>query len=50
MTANDRKREELKQKLDTLSGIRKEYQMSFDLYLRLRQSIHHHHLKDNKDT
>lgn len=24
--------------------------MNFDLYLRLRQSIHHHHLKDKKDN
>ncbi len=50
MTVNDRKQEELKQKLNILSGVRKEYEMSFDLYLRLRQSIHHHHLKDHKDT
>ena len=49
ISANDRKHAALKEKLDILSNIRKDYGMNFDLYLRLRQSIHQHHLKDEKD-
>ena len=50
ISANDRKQATLKDKLDILQGIRKDYGMNFDLYLRLRQSIHHHVLKDKKDN
>lgn len=50
MTANDQRQTLLKQKLNILQHIRKDYEMSFELYLRLRQTIHHLHLNDNKDN
>ena len=50
ISANDKKQARLKEKLDILFRIRKEYGMNFELYLRLRQSIHHHVLKDKRDN
>ena len=50
ISANNKKQARLKDKLDILFRIRKEYGMNFELYLRLRQSIHHHVLKDQRDN
>ncbi len=36
ISANDKKQARLKEKLDTLAKIRKEYGMDFEMYVRLR--------------
>lgn len=45
----DSKAAKLKANLDTLNNIRSEYDMSFDLYWKLKQSLYYDHSKDMTD-
>ena len=45
----DSKAAKLKAKLDILNAIREEYDMSFELYWKLKQSLYYDHSKDMTD-
>ena len=49
MTASDKRQQLLRAKLSTLSRVRDEYNLNFELYWRLRQALHYDHSMDMTD-
>lgn len=49
ITTLDSKMAKLKEKLNTLNNIRSEYDMDFELYWKLKQSLYYDHSKDMTD-
>lgn len=49
ITASNERNKRLRWKLDVLAHIRSRYNVNFDLYWRLRQSLHYEHSTDMSD-
>ena len=49
MSASDRQQQELNKKLDVLTRIKQEYNIGFEFYWKLRQSLHYDHLMDKTE-
>ena len=49
MRSSDLKQERLRKKLNILGQMKGEFNLSFDLYWRLRQSLHYGHRMDMTD-
>ena len=49
MNASNKKQRRLREKLDILSNLKSEYNLTFEMYWRLRQSLHYEHRMDMTD-